>query len=214
MNLGRSTPNALRSRDTIYIKSNADFNEQLATFLGNKGTHFFYLKKEGADSPTLKKIEDENHDSRIFSAFISKQLDLLSEWYKSHPTKDNFKQAKDQRLKQIQEAFEADVRNQLKTNNYAHFPKAKLNNAYLLSLKTYLNDLSLFEKLFKKLGSDYNKLITYCKSLEKQKDPKVHLEKFLALKSGKEEVASLHPLNSRSLHRSKQRLSAYTNSIK
>jgi len=30
---------------TIYIKNNADFNERLATFIGNKGAELFYLKK-------------------------------------------------------------------------------------------------------------------------------------------------------------------------
>jgi predicted aminopeptidase len=44
---------------TIYIKDNADFNEQLASFLGAKGAEKFYLKHEGPDSKTLKNIKKE-----------------------------------------------------------------------------------------------------------------------------------------------------------
>lgn len=43
---------------TIYIKNNSDFNEQLAVFIGNKGTELFYKDLEGPDS-TLKLISAE-----------------------------------------------------------------------------------------------------------------------------------------------------------
>jgi predicted aminopeptidase len=37
---------------TIYIKSEADFNERLATFFGDIGAELFFKSKEGDDSAT------------------------------------------------------------------------------------------------------------------------------------------------------------------
>ncbi len=38
---------------TLYIKSNADFNERLATFVGIKGMQQFYQEREGQNSPVI-----------------------------------------------------------------------------------------------------------------------------------------------------------------
>ena len=70
---------------TVFIKSNADFNERLASFVGNKGTEMYYKKQEGADSATVKQIILENEDDRQFSEFITIELNDLKKWYQEHP---------------------------------------------------------------------------------------------------------------------------------
>src|SRR6185312_9453872 len=56
---------------TLYIKSAAQFNERMATFLGQEGMRLFYLKTEGPSAPQLKKAEDDAHDEKLFSAFLT-----------------------------------------------------------------------------------------------------------------------------------------------
>lgn len=66
---------------TIYIQSEADFNERLAVFFGNKGTEAFYRKKEGEDGSTLRLMLDDTADEKLFVDFISKEMTELSKWY-------------------------------------------------------------------------------------------------------------------------------------
>ncbi|WP_295905322.1 aminopeptidase [uncultured Bdellovibrio sp.] len=156
---------------TLYIKNSADFNERLATFLGNKGAEQFYHKKEGTDSPTLKQIQNENADNKLFSLFISGELKDLEKWYKDLPAAERSESKRQERIHLIQEKFTKELQPQLKTDSYKKFPEAKLNNARLLLYKTYMQDLGDFERLYELLGKDYSRFIEQCKTLEKVKDP-------------------------------------------
>ncbi|OQW47241.1 MAG: aminopeptidase [Proteobacteria bacterium SG_bin7] len=154
---------------TIYIKNAAEFNERLATFLGNKGTELFYIAREGGKSPTVKKIADENSDDLVFSRFISNELKRLETFYRTETPMNPEK--KERALAQLKERFEKSLRPQLKSKSYLRFSEIKLNNAFLMGYKTYMNDLSDFEKVFANFNGDFKKFLEFCKSLEGEKDP-------------------------------------------
>jgi predicted aminopeptidase len=161
---------------TIYIRSEADFNERLATFFGNKGAEAFYLSREGKNGKTLKAMVDDNHDDGLFSAFISKELDLLRQWYeerKAAPVSDGIRAA---RFREIQDRFRTEVRPRMRSaNSYKSFETEELNNARLLTYRLYYENLDDFEAVFEKLGGDFHKMLDFCKSLEKSNDPKEDL---------------------------------------
>jgi predicted aminopeptidase len=159
---------------TLYIKSSADFNEQLAVFVGNTGTEQFYLEREGAKSQTLKKIREENEDEKKFGDFIGNEIRLLDEWYKLNPEQNEEKRMA--RIAEIQGHFVRELKPKLKTDLYGYFPTLKLNNARLMLFKTYTKDLSIFEKLYRKLGSDMPAFISACKKLEKSDDPETAIK--------------------------------------
>jgi predicted aminopeptidase len=154
---------------TIFIKSSADFNERLAVYLGNKGMELFYLKEEGPDSKTLKRVRDENEDDHLFSQFISHEIDLLAQWYKDQ--KDQNEDARKTRLKEIQARFEKEVEPHLKTNSYAKFKNTELNNARLMLYKTYMQDLSDFDTLYMISGANFSHFIQLCRKLEEHPKP-------------------------------------------
>lgn len=155
---------------TIYIKSEADFNERLATFISNIGTEIFYLKKEGPQSLSVKKIRNENEDEKIFSKFISKEINDLEGWYKTNKSPPDFLK-RESRLTHIVEQFKKYIWPQLKTNKYEYFKSIKLNNAKLLIYKTYLMDLSDLELLFEKKNKNFKDFLNFCKNLENEKNP-------------------------------------------
>lgn len=157
---------------TLYIKSSADFNEQLATFVGNKGTELYYEKIEGKNSKTLKKIKLKNEDEKIFSQFITTEMQELDSWYTSNAGKIT-KDEKEKRLSAIQESFK---KLKFQTQAYEYFKNMKLNNAILLGYKTYVNDLSKFEKVYEKYKNMKN-FIQSVKTLEGSKDPESDLKK-------------------------------------
>jgi predicted aminopeptidase len=156
---------------TLYIKHNADFNERLASFIGDVGSELFYLKKEGKDSPTLKQIRLENEDSIIFSNFISGEIKKLGEYYKTLPASERKEELRDQSFNTIKDRFNTQIKPILKTNSYAKFEKTKLNNARLLLYKTYSEDISDFKTLLTKSNNDLKVFIERVKTLESSSDP-------------------------------------------
>ena len=159
---------------TVFIKSQADFNERLAVFIGNLGTELFYKKYEGEQSPTLSKIKDENHDQKLFSEFITKELSELSNWYTAHPSFAEDERAK--RFDQIKQNFKTELAPKLKSTEYSRFTQAEFNNAFLMNYQLYEQDLSDFEKIYDKLERNFTKLLDYCKSLEGSDDPASQLK--------------------------------------
>lgn len=164
---------------TLYIKNAADFNERFASFLGQKGAEQFYLKKEGPNSKTLLKVKLRNTDMELFSKFISKELQDLEIWYDQLPADQYKEEIRQSRIKEIQKNFVTKIAPQMKTDQFKHFPDLKLNNARLVLYKTYMRDLSDFEKLYQKLGRDYDAFLEKCKSLETSKDPEAELKSWV-----------------------------------
>jgi predicted aminopeptidase len=156
---------------TLYIKSSADFNERMAVFLGNKGSEFFYLQKEGPDSKTFKEIQKDNEDDKVFSQFIGKELTELEEWYKSLPENQKNEELRQKRFKEIQEHFKKDIAPHLKSDQYKNFPELTLNNARLMVYKTYMQDLSDFESLYRSVKGDFTEFLNCCKKLKERDDP-------------------------------------------
>lgn len=167
---------------TLYIKSQADFNERLATFLGDLGTELFYREREGENSQTNSLISLEAADARTFSKFISHEIETLKQWYATKDKKFTEEERR-ARIKEIQERFEKETLPQMKTKGYSNFSSVNLNNARLLGYGTYMKDLKDFELAFDKHGRDFKKFLEFCKSLEKAEDPAKEL-KILASSQG------------------------------
>lgn len=172
---------------TIYIKSSADFNERLATFLGNVGAEDFYRKKEGPESATVKLIHLENEDEKLFSTFISKEIKNLEAWYKG--LKEKSEPLRQARLKEVQDRFKKDVLPKMKSGSYKRFAENDLNNARLLVYRTYLEDQTDFNSIFEKLGRDFKAFVNLAKKLEKEDHPADKLKEWSS--KSKEELLKL-----------------------
>lgn len=161
---------------TLYIKSEADFNERLAAFVGNIGTERFYLAREGEASTTLKTISLENEDEKLFSVFISRELDDLEKWYLVRAGVPISEEQRTARFKEIHDRYFKNVKPKLKTNIQKDFEARPLNNANLLQYKLYMQDLADFDAAFNKVGRDFTKFIDYCRKLEDVSNPEEALK--------------------------------------
>ena len=166
---------------TLYIKSNADFNEQLAVFVGIKGMEQFYQSVEGPDSPTVKHARMISEDSKTFSNFIAKEIKRVEEFYKEHKGSPTLLQDRNKVFEQLKENFKTQCIPDLKTDYYKYFAQQKINNALLLSYKTYYQDLHLFESAFEKFDHSWPKFFEFFKSLKSSEEPDKELKKFLGV---------------------------------
>lgn len=169
---------------SIFIKSSADFNEQLAVFLAGKGTERFYKQKEGKNSATLKLIQNENYDDAIFSLFISKEVKALSDWYnqiaKDPKISEQDKEAwRQEKFSKIKENFQKDIEPKLLTNSLKYFTRIELNNARLLLFKTYMDDLNDFEALYEKTDRNWETFLACINLLKKDSHPDQSLKQMI-----------------------------------
>ena len=163
---------------TIYIKSEADFNERLATFIGRKGAEEFYKSKEGPESATLRFIREEGEDEKLFMEFMARELKALESWYDDRKAVAIAEDERRARLNEIMERFKTQLKPKLKVADaFKGFEQGEINNARLLNYRLYFEKLDDFESVFRSLGGDFKKMLEFCKGLENSNDPKADLEK-------------------------------------
>lgn len=168
---------------TLFIKNNINFNERLAVFVANKGTEMFYLQREGSDSPTLKQVRLENEDDKLFSVFITGEIDSLKKWYADFDHSKNLpatekETLRQERLNQISVNFDKLLKPKLKSKSYDHIFSHKLNNADLIDYNTYMKSLDVFETVYRKTGSNIPAFLDKCKDLNNVDDAEKELQKW------------------------------------
>ncbi len=82
--------------------------------MGHQGMKLFYLKREGPDSPNLKRALEDTHDQDLFSAFLTEEIKNLKTWYEKN--RDQMTpERKAARLKEIQTRFTQELKPKLKS---------------------------------------------------------------------------------------------------
>ena len=117
----------------------------------------------------LQKIQDENHDEDLFSAFLSIEIEALKKWYAEE--KSINPHSKKTRIKEIQRRFSENLKPKMKTGAFVGFERDSLNNADLLLYGTYSSDLKDFDRLYQSQGGDFHKTLDALKSLKSVDDP-------------------------------------------
>ena len=160
----------------LFFKNHINFNERFAEFAGRKAAISFYRYKEGEESETVKKMQREWEDELLFSSFMVGEYEELKRWYEDHRGTVTL-ETKKERLKEIQERFVIEIKPSLKTSQYDYFSNIELNNARLLSYRSYNYDMEEFERLFTSslIQEDIKAFIEYCMQFKKEKDPEAAL---------------------------------------
>ena len=161
----------------LFFKDNVNFNERFAEFVGRKAVLSFYKHKEGENSETVKTLLTGWEDELLFSSFMSEEYKKLEKWYQQKQG-DFTPDLKAKRLKDIQNRFATHIQPLLKTRFYDYFTNIELNNAKLLSYRTYNYNMQEFEKIFNSsaVGQNIAKFVEYCFQFENEKDPEQALK--------------------------------------
>ena len=162
----------------LFFKGHINFNERFAEFVGRKAAISFYKNREGEDSKKAQSMRDRWRDELIFSAFMVAEYESLNKWYKENKGNITAEQKK-KRIRDIQDRFLQNIRPQLLTDSYDYFPQIELNNAKLLSYRSYNFKMDEFEALFNspEINQNIKSFIDFCLKFQSEKDP----EKALSL---------------------------------
>lgn len=134
---------------TIYIKNDVTFNENLASFIGDKGAENFLIFKYGINSKQFADYEHSKEDEKIFKDYILKSTERLDSLYATLSPKDNEEIKKEKKTKLIKEIVMGV--NLLPLHKKKNHFKYSLNafsekNAFFMAFTRYDSQYDFFEK--------------------------------------------------------------------
>ena len=152
---------------TLYLMGQGEFNEGLAVLVGKLGALRFLKKNFGPSDPLTVEAEDAVKDERLFCTFLSSLIQKLEAFYNSGLS---YRQKLEKREKAFSDAVDAfgRLKAEFKTERYAGFGSAGLNNAYLMSVGLYHRHFHLFESALKRHGDSLKETISFFKELAKK----------------------------------------------
>ncbi len=152
---------------TLYIKDNVDFNENLASFVGDYGAELFLAAKFGKASTELIKYQKRKAFYKQYSELVLGQSIRLNQLY--HSFKQSTSSKEKSMLKKI--FFHQAIQELLVLykQNQMYYPQLekdfeKINNTFYMDEKRYREKQNYFEVEFKtKFHSNFTAYLKYLK---------------------------------------------------
>ena len=163
---------------TLFVKDAVQFNEELATFMGWEGALEFLRLRFGADSEEHRRAVDHLSDWRRFNEMLLVLHDELEQAYgRAALAAGGPAAAREAALAAKQELvaqFNRELAAQpFRTDAFAGFEGIPANNAYILAVVNYNQDLDLFYRLRAAVGGDLRRAFTAARQAVAGKvDPK------------------------------------------
>lgn len=166
---------------TLYLPGRASFNEGFATFVGNVGAQEFLRQHDGADSEPYREAVDAVADNALFTTFIQDLSARLEALYTSDKPEAAKLAERETIFAAAKARFRRDVLPKMKTDQFRGFADAPLNNAAMVSYRTYYNRLDRFEAAYQREGRNLRKLVAFFKDhVAKAPDPEGYLNNWLS----------------------------------
>jgi predicted aminopeptidase len=140
------------SHATIFVKDSIDFNENLATFIGDRGTEQFLISNYGSSSPEYTRYINEDRDYLIYSDHMllgAQKLDsLYNTMSKDDPTSKKLK-AKREVIQRIVETLDTLSLSGDSPKPSLRFQDHLPNNAYFMNFMRYQSKQDIFMQEWK-----------------------------------------------------------------
>ncbi|MFT6865791.1 MAG: putative aminopeptidase [Cyclobacteriaceae bacterium] len=150
---------------TIFVKNEIEFNENLASFIGEQGAVIYLKQKHGEDHLILQEYYEESLDGKRLTAHVLKGAQILDSLY-SHMAEQPDAIKKTLKEKTINEIVESiDTVSFFNQRYYGLFEKTKPNNAYFMSFMRYHSQEDTLTSIYNQYDSDLMLMIENLKEL-------------------------------------------------
>jgi predicted aminopeptidase len=173
---------------TLFVKDAVQFNEELATFMGWEGALEFLRGRFGEDSVEVREAVDQLADWNRFNELLLALYTQLDQAYRqaalSAKSPAEARTTALEAKQRLVAAFNREVKREpFRTEAFQRFEGIPANNAYILAVVNYNQDLDLFYRLRDAFGGDLRRTLAAVKDVvADRKDPKEALrEKVNAL---------------------------------
>jgi len=164
---------------TLYVRGKTDFNEQVATFVGNRGAIEFLAETYGRGSREVTDAVQLQQDDLVFSRWVDETCRRLSEFYATGISREEKLEGRKVLFRSMKESFN-EIKAGLKTDVYKGFDRIELNNAVLLAYHRYVHRLETYDLLYERLGNDLRQVVEFLKQIPStEQEPSLFIEGWL-----------------------------------
>ncbi len=158
---------------TVYVSGDADFNEGLATFIGEQGALGFFGARDGPDAASTREAQRRIADERAVSGALRSLREEVAALYAAEPPGP----ARDARRTALAAGARERVAGLALTTIDAEALAARLrtNDACLALEGTYTQDLPRYEAALSRHGGDLRALVAAARKAAGDRDPRAAL---------------------------------------
>ena len=161
---------------TLFLKGQAEFNEEMASFVGDEGAFEWLRETYGEGSRELREAVDSQADSRLYISLLHGLSTRLRVVYDSGSTREEKLARKAEIIGQFRTELAGSTAEQFRTADYAHLEKITLNNALLSLYSLYSDDVPLLRSWFQeKCGGSLKRFMESMKALASHGDVKAQI---------------------------------------
>ncbi|MFW5827774.1 MAG: aminopeptidase [Alkalispirochaeta sp.] len=136
---------------TLWLRSESQFNEEFATFVGRVGAERYLVDRYGADSPELRELRSRRRDQERFRTDVLELKEQLRVLY-AEPGENSLRAAKAELIDSYQQEFARRYDGRYETEIYRFFSDITVNNAYLDLFDTYSGTIDRFYRFHAREG--------------------------------------------------------------
>lgn len=147
---------------TIFVKDSVDFNENLATFIGDRGTEKFLIDRYGPDSDPYRTYIEEDEDYMKFVDHMLRGAEKLDSLYNTMTADEPESEKRERKKKEITKIVGAldTLSLALTSTPSLRFRNELPNNAYFMNFRQYQEKQNVFgEEYREEFGSDLRRYI-------------------------------------------------------
>jgi predicted aminopeptidase len=161
---------------TVFIKGQAQFNEELAEFIGSEGSRLYIESRFGADSEEYNAMIPDDENNGHYVTFIQELCAGLQALYESDTNREETIREKERIINAAKERFEKEYESRFTNDNYRGFSVLPVNNAYLELYRLYYAEDDYISQLYAQSGKSLRDFIAAAKTMPKKapkgSDPK------------------------------------------
>lgn len=165
---------------TLFVKGQTQFNEELASFVGETGALEWLAQKQGAQSAEYLAALDQIADTQAFFSLLGELSGSLECVYRSSLSREEKLARKSELIAAFRADFEATKERRFRTEEFRSLSAPRVNNAYLSLFSLYSDDVPLIRFYCQKLcGGDLRCLLRDAKVMARHGDVKAQMRQAL-----------------------------------
>ena len=152
------------AHSTIFVKDSIDFNENLATFIGDRGAEKFLIHKYGVGAKEYQQYLNEDKDYLKFADHMLRATEKLDSLYGTMTDAEPVAEKSEKKKELIQKIVDSldTLSLSTETKPASRFQKNLPNNAYFLNFRRYQAKQDIFgEEWRNQFHGDLKSYISY-----------------------------------------------------
>ena len=165
---------------TLFVRGQPDFNEELATFVGETGAFLWLAEKYGTASPEYRAAVDEKADFDLFMTQLKELSGQLKQVYASTLSRDDKLSGKARIIADFKARLK-DEAGRFRTSEFRKLGDLPINNAYISLYDLYTDDIPLLRSFYEqRCGGDLRTFMMEAEKLAKTGDVKKQMQAALS----------------------------------